>query len=149
MIVFLNSQITMLDEVGGDAGGIALRAEDSVTIQNSELTSIGMHTIDPAVNGNDILVEGSSLLVKSSVVNTTVRGVGTPGMTKINSSGSALFTDSWIGGVDSPLGQVQKTEITLERFPSFSDAEAIEIGTFWYPEPPIKQVSWLAEPPSK
>ena len=116
----------MLDEVGGDAGGIALRAEQSVTIQDSEVTSIGMNTIDPTVNGNDILVEGRSLLVKSSVINTTVRGVGTPGTTKINATGSALFNDRWIGGVDAPLGQVQKTDIALDD--TLGDAAKITDG---------------------
>ena len=104
----------MLDEVAGGAGNLSLRGANSVTIQDSELTSIGMNTVDPAVNGNDILIEGGSLMVKSSVVNTTVRGVGDAGITKINATGAMLLTDSWIGGVDAPLGQAQNTAIAID-----------------------------------
>ncbi len=126
MVVFRNNQLTMLDEVSGGAGSLSLRGANSVTIQDSELTSIGMNTIDPAVNGNDILIEGRSLLVKSSVINTTVRGAGDPGTTRINATGSMLLTDSWVGGVDSPLGQAQKTSIALDD--TLGDAAMITDG---------------------
>ena len=114
MVEFRNNQLTMLDEVAGGAGNLSLRGANSVTIQDSELTSIGMNTVDPAVNGNDILIEGRSLMVKSSVINTTVRGGGDAGTTKINATGAMLLTDSWIGGVDAPLGQAQKTAIAID-----------------------------------
>ena len=87
VVEFRNNQLTMLDEVAGGAGNLSLRGANSVTIQDSELTSIGMNTVDPAVNGNDILIEGRSLMVKSSVINTTVRGGGDAGTTKINATG--------------------------------------------------------------
>ena len=114
VVEFRNNQLTMLDEVAGGAGNLSLRGANSVTIQDSELTSIGMNTVDPAVNGNDILIEGRSLMVKSSVINTTVRGGGDAGTTKINATGAMLLTDSWIGGVDAPLGQAQNTAIAID-----------------------------------
>ena len=126
MVVFRNNQVTMLDEVEGGTGRLSLMGEDSVTIQDSELTSIGMNTIDPAVNGNDILIEGGSLLVKSSVINTTVRGRGDLGTTKINATKSMSLTDSWIGGVGSQLAQLQKTSIVLDD--TFGDAVKITDG---------------------
>ena len=57
VVEFRNNQLTMLDEVAGGAGNLSLRGANSVTILDSELNSIGMNTVDPAVNGNDILIE--------------------------------------------------------------------------------------------
>ena len=83
VVQFKNSQLTLSDEVAGQPGAVSIFGTQSLSIENSEISSIGMNTIDAGVNGNDITVGGGAVAIKASVINTTVRGSGDAGQTKL------------------------------------------------------------------
>lgn len=73
-----------------------------------------MNTIDAAVNGNDITVGGGAVAINSSVINTTVRGTGEAGQTKLAITKSFSLGDSWIGGAGTTLGQVRPMNVAAD-----------------------------------
>ncbi len=109
-----NSQLTLTDEVAGKAGAISIVGNQSLLVEGSEISSIGMNTIDAAVNGNNITVGGGAVTIKSSVINTTVRGAGNAGRTKLAVTKSLSFEDSWIGGAGSTLGGVRPIDVATD-----------------------------------
>ena len=108
MVQFKNSQLTLSDEVAGQPGAVTILGSQSLLVEGSEISSIGMNTIDAGVNGNDITVGGGAEEIKSSVINTTVRGTGDGGRTKLAVTKSFSLADSWIGGAGNTLGQARK-----------------------------------------
>ena len=124
VVQFKNSQLTLSDEVAGQPGAVSILGSQSLSIENSEISSIGMNTIDAGVNGNDITVGGGAVAIKSSVINTTVRGSGDAGQTKLAVTKSFSLGDSWIGGAGSTLGQVRKMDVATDG----SWGEATTVG---------------------
>ena len=115
VVQFKNSQLTLSDEVAGQSGVVTILGSESLLVEGSEISSIGMNTIDTGVNGNDITVGGGAVTIKSSVINTTVRGTGDAGQTKIAVTKSFSLADSWIGGAGSTFGQVRKMDVATGR----------------------------------
>ena len=124
VVQFKNSQLTLSDEIAGQPGAVSILGSQSLSIENSEISSIGMNTIDAGVNGNDITVGGGAVAIKSSVINTTVRGSGDAGQTKLAVTKSFSLGDSWIGGAGSTLGQVRKMDVATDG----SWGEAMTVG---------------------
>ncbi len=114
VVQFQNSNLTLSDEVAGQPGSITILGSQSLLIEGSEISSVGMNTIDAGVNGNDITVGGGAVAIKSSVINTTVRGAGDAGQTELAVTKSFSIGDSWIGGAGSTLGEVQPMNVATD-----------------------------------
>ncbi|MDP6795081.1 MAG: filamentous hemagglutinin N-terminal domain-containing protein [Verrucomicrobiota bacterium] len=123
VVQFKNSNLTLSDEVAGQPGSVTILGDQSLLVEGSEISSIGMNTIDAGVNGNDITVGGGAVEIKSSVINTTVRGAGEVGRTKLAVTKSFSLGDSWIGGAGSTLGQVQPMNVATDD--SWGEATAV------------------------
>ncbi|MCP4826203.1 MAG: hypothetical protein GY892_19130, partial [Shimia sp.] len=106
-----NSKLTLSDEVAGQAGAVLIDGSQSLSIEDSEITSIGMNTIDAGVNGNDITMGSGAVTVKSSVINTTVLGTGEAGQIKLVVTKSFSLADSWIGDA---LGQERPMDVATD-----------------------------------
>ena len=114
VVQFKDSKLTLSDEVAGQPGAVSILGSQSLSIENSEISSVGMNTIDAGVNGNNITVGGGAVTIKSSVINTTVRGSGDAGQTKLAVTKSFSLGDSWIGGAGSTLGQVRPMNVATD-----------------------------------
>ncbi|MDB4712641.1 filamentous hemagglutinin N-terminal domain-containing protein [bacterium] len=124
VVQFKNSTLTLSDEVAGQAGSVTILGSQSLLVEGSEISSVGMNTIDAGVNGNDITVGGGAVSILSSVINTTVHGSGDAGQTKVSGTKSFSLGDSWIGGAGSTLGQVQPMNVVTDG----SWGEAATVG---------------------
>ena len=114
VLQFKGSKLTLSDEVAGQAGLVSIVGSQSLSIENAEISSIGMNTIDSEVNGNDITVGGGAVTIQSSVINTTVRGAGEAGHTKLAVTKSFSLAESWIGGAGNTLGQARKMDVATD-----------------------------------
>ena len=114
VVQFKNSQLTLSDEVAGQPGVVTILGSQSLLVEGSEISSIGMNTIDAGVNGNDITVGGGVVAIKSSVINTSVRGTGDAGRTKLAVTKSFSLADSWIGGAGITLGQAREMNVATD-----------------------------------
>ena len=114
VVQFKDSKLTLSDEVAGQAGAVLIDGSQSLSIEDSEITSIGMNTIDAGVNGNDITMGSGAVTVKSSVINTTVLGTGEAGQIKLVVTKSFSLADSWIGGAGDALGQVRPMDVATD-----------------------------------
>jgi len=123
VVQFKNSNLTLKDEVAGESGSVTILGSQSLLVEGSGISSVGMNTIDAGVNGNDITVGGGAVSIKSSVINTTVRGAGDAGRTKLAVTKSFSLGDSWIGGAGSTLGQVQPMQVATDD--SWGNAAAV------------------------
>ena len=123
VVQFKNSKLTLSDEVAGQAGAVTILGSQVLSVENAEISSIGMNTIDSEVNGNDITVGGGAVTIKSSVINTTVRGAGEAGQTKLAITKSFSLGDSWIGGAGTTLGQVRPMNVATDG--SWGDAATV------------------------
>ncbi|MBT3615232.1 MAG: filamentous hemagglutinin N-terminal domain-containing protein [Verrucomicrobia bacterium] len=124
VVQFKNSTLTLSDEVAGQSGAVTILGSQSLLVEGSEISSVGMNTIDAGVNGNNITVGGGAVSIQSSVINTTVRGSGDAGQTKLSVTKSFSLGDSWIGGAGSTLGQVQPMNVVTDG----SWGEAATVG---------------------
>jgi hypothetical protein len=114
VVQFKDSKLTLSDEVAGQAGAVLIDGSQSLSIEDSEITSIGMNTIDAGVNGNDITMGSGAVTVKSSVINTTVLGTGEAGQITLVVTKSFSLADSWIGGAGDALGQVRPMDVATD-----------------------------------
>ncbi len=114
VVEFKNSQLTVTDEIAGQSGEVSIIGAQSLLVDGSDISSIGMNTIDSGVNGNDVTVGGGAVIIRSSVINTTVRGGGEAGQTKLEVTKSFSLADSWIGGAGDTLGQVRPMDVATD-----------------------------------